>query len=308
MLRIARSTLIAATLALTAAPSLAAQASTQESAEPTELPAVEVTAQNLREVVQTFVADVSEVHERNGQIARFDTRICPGVVNLPAESAQIINDQIARAANWAGRAVGGPGCAPNVLVIFTDDSDRLANDLADAHPSAFAFYAALNQNAESALTAFRAPGQIVRTWYLARESTGIEQAFRIGRPRGTFAVRAPIGLYPNSGRLSAAHETVITRSLIIVDTRLLGPVNVQALGDYLSMISLARIDTAAPTAHLDTILNLFSEPEGVRPKGLSSWDKAYLQSLYSARPNSATTNFHVRDIADRMTRRISGAQ
>lgn len=286
---------------------LSSPATAQEGSEPTQLPPVEVTAQRLNEVVRAFVADVSEVHERGGQIARFDTRICPGVVNLPADIAQTLNDRIASAAHVAGRAVGGPGCVPNVLVIFTDDSDRLANELADAHPSAFSFYVNLNQNAESALTAFRAPGETVRVWYMARETTGIEQAFRIGRPRGTFAIRAPIGLYPNSGRLSAAHETVITRSLIIVDTSRLGPVNPHALGDYLAMISLARIDIHTSTAHLDTILNLLSDPDA-RPEGLSSWDKAYLQSLYSARANSASTGLHVREIANRMTRRVAQTQ
>lgn len=300
------SSLVAGALAMTAA--FSSPAIAQNDTEPTQLPPVEVTAQNVSEVVRAFVADVSEVHERGGQIARFDTRICPGVVNLPADISQTLNDRIASAAHIAGRAVGGPGCVPNVLVIFTDDSDRLANELADAHPSVFAFYVSLNQNAESALTAFRAPGETVRVWYMARETTGIEQAFRIGRPRGTFTVRAPIGLYPNSGRLSAAHETVITRSLIIVDTSRLGPINPQALGDYLAMMSLARIDTRASTAHLDTILNLFSDPDGARPPGLSSWDKAYLQSLYSARANSASTGLHVRDIANRMTRRVTDAQ
>ena len=299
MSKLARySSLIGGALALTAA--FSSPAIAQNDAEPTQLPPVEVTAQNIHEVVRAFVADVSEVHERGGQIARFDTRICPGVVNLPAAFAQTLNDQIARAAYGAGRAVGRPGCVPNVLVIFTDDSDRLANDLADAHPSAFAFYVAMNENAHSALAAFRAPGQTVRTWYMARKTQGIGQAFPGNAPRNS--------LYNTNSRLSSGYATVINRSIIVVDTSRLGPIKLLALGDYLAMIALARIDTTASTEHLDTILNLFSAPEDARPDSLSAWDEAYLRGVYSARPNSATTYLHVNEIASRMARRVAQTQ
>lgn len=247
-----------------------------------EIEDITVDGRRIGEVVRDFVAGVSAVHERDGQVARFDRRICPGTVNLPREAAQVINDRIARAALIAGLNVSGPGCTPNVLVIATDDSDRLAPRLMRENRRQFAYHVSFQERGPDLLAEFSRPGRIVRWWHL----TELDQ---VGHDAGS--------------RLRAAHETDIFGAIIVLDTKRTGPVTLNAVGDYLALTALARLSPDADLAGLDTVLNLFSLEPSARPPAMTAWDEAYLEALYSARGDSIVSRFQFRDIADRMLRR-----
>jgi hypothetical protein len=274
-------------LALLMAASAPAWAQTEptEGASPpiTELSPVTVEARSTEEVIQGFVANVSAVHERNGQVARFDGRICPGVVNLPESAAQVINDRIARAALIAGLSIGQPGCEPNVLVIATENSDRLAPQLMRDNRRAFAYHVSYQQRGPRLLDEFSRPGRTVRWWHMTQRDD-------FGHDAGS--------------RLRAAHETDIFAAMIVVDTSRLGPVTLNALGDYVALTALARLSPDADLQGLDTVLNLFELPPSERPAEMTAWDQAYLEALYSARGASVTSRFQFREIADRMLRRV----
>lgn len=253
----------------------------------TELDEITVDGRGIEEVVRDFVAGVSTVHERNGQVARFDGRICPGTINLPVEAAQIINDRIARAALIAGLSVAGPGCTPNVLVIATDDSDRLAPQLMQENRREFAYHVSFQERGPDLLAEFARPGRTVRWWHL----TELDQ---FGHEGGS--------------RLRAAHETDIFGAMIVLDTQRMGPVTLNALGDYVALTALARLSPDADLEGLNTVLNLFSQPPSSRPAAMTDWDEAYLQAVYSARGDAIVSRFQLRDIADRMLRRYEQNQ
>ena len=253
----------------------------------TELDAVEVQGRaNTEEVVREFVAGVSAVHERQGQVATFDGRICPGVVNLPVEAAQVIADRIARAALIANLRVGQPGCEPNILVIATQDSDRVAPRLMDDNRREFAYHVSYQDRGPDLLAEFARPGRTVRWWHL----TELDQ----------------FGRYAGS-RLRAAHETDIFASIVMVDVDRTGPVTLNALGDYIALVALARMSPDADLSGLDSVLTLFDRPADDRPAAMTAWDQAYLEAVYSARGDAIVTRFQLEDIADRMLRRYQRA-
>ena len=79
----------------------------------------------------------------------------------------------------------------------------------------------------------------------------------------------------------------------------------QALPDYLAMTALAPINPHADFSDFDSILNLFTPAPERRPAtGMTIWDQAYLQGLYSARPDAASARQHNAEIARRMADQI----
>lgn len=241
----------------------------------------------LADIVGSFVGDISAVHERNGQIARFDGRICAGVAGLPAQQAQVVNDRVARAALLVGLKVGRPGCHPNVVVVVTDDSDKLAADLVARHKLTFQYHVSYQERGSDLLAEFQRPGRAVRWWHLTERD-------EMGHDGGS--------------RLRAAYETDIFRAIILVDTRRTGPVSLNALGDYVAMTALARLSPDADLTGLDTVLSLFDTPPAERPLSMTGWDEAYLQAVYSGDSDSRSQWLQQRDIANRMLRSVRAAE
>jgi len=251
----------------------------------TVLPEVVVQRDAFRNLVRRFVGDVTTEDEPNAQVARFDERVCPGVVNIQRSAAEIINDQIARAALTAGLPVGGPGCSPNILVVFVRDSDTFAPALVAANPLVFEYHVREIQGGLDLISQFERPGRAVRWWHLtALEDVGY-----------------------GASRLRAQVETHIVYSLIIVDLDRLGSTNLGTLGDYIAMAALARLSPDARTDAVDTILNLFGQdgPNAGAPPQLTEWDAAYLQAVYSAHVNGRSRGIAEDDIAFRMRQALT---
>ena len=271
---------------------LALQASTALAQTPEELPetdlgTITVDGRSERSVIDDFVADITALHERNGQVATFDERICPAVINLPAAQAQVINDRIARAALIAGLQVGRPGCEGNVLVIFTNDSDRLVPAMMSRYGRVFRWHVSDQEQGRRLLDEFARPGRTVRWWHLTERDT-------LGHDGGS--------------RLRAAYETDIYRTILVVDIQRVGRVNLTALGDYLGMTALTRMSPDADLAGLDSVLNIFTPgqtPDGRAPASMTEWDQAYLEAVYAARGDTRSQFLAQHDIAQRMERRIN---
>ena len=90
-------------------------AATAPSEEVFNLDTVEVQGRRLKDAVSSFIGDVSANAGRNEQLARFEQRVCPGVIGLPPEHAQVINDRIAEAALRVDLSVGRPNSARSSL-------------------------------------------------------------------------------------------------------------------------------------------------------------------------------------------------
>lgn len=280
----------------------------QPAQEPTTVEGVTIEAlrerqrDRLERTIEAFIEETAVTVERNGQLGRYDRRVCPGVMNLAAEPAQIINDRIALAVQEVGLPVGRPGCEPNLLIIVTEDSDRLATEMMGRYRRVFEGHVREQERGLEFLDAFSRPGQVIRSWHMTAKDTGLP-------PLGSMAAHGfrASGGFDGGSRLRAAYETDIFRTIVVVDSERIGPVDPMALGDYLAMTSLARISHDADTRQVASILNLFDgdAPDDVRVARLSNWDVGYLQSLYTARGDVRTTRMQVNDIAYRMGRRVN---
>lgn len=80
----------------------------------TRLDDVIVNARSLSETVEAFVETVTAPVPGHGP-ARWNRRVCVGVVNFQREAAQVIADRVSDVALSVGLDPGEPGCSPTVI-------------------------------------------------------------------------------------------------------------------------------------------------------------------------------------------------
>jgi hypothetical protein len=251
---------------------------------------VEVTGRPLDSMIRSFVNEVAEPNRRRG-LARWDGAICVGVANLRAEPAQYIADRVSTIAGDLGLRPGDPGCAPNVIVIASDQPSALAEQLTRERRRAFRMGGAGMDRGGDALEAFIASQAPVRWWQLSMPVNSENGARAVRLPGecknscDTGADATPEDYAPTinvfaASRLSTQIVDQLFRTVVILDVDQVSGVSTEQLAAYVAMVTLAQIDPEADTSGYATILNLFDDP-GSTP-GLTEWDRAYLTGLYDA--------------------------
>ena len=272
---------------------------------PVDLGEVEVTGRPLDAMIRSFVDEVAAPNRRRG-IARWDDRICIGVANLRSEPAQYIVDRVSTVAEDLGVMPGEPGCAPNVIIIASDDPDGLARQLTEERRRAFRMGGSGMDRGGEALDAFVSSDAPVRWWQVsmpANSETG-ERATRIPGecrdPCQTPMDYAPVVSTFAASRLSTQIVDYIFRTVVILDIDQINGVSGQQLADYVAMVTLAQIDPEADTSRYASILNLFEAPDSA--VGLTEWDRAYLTGLYDAEQTRKNLHAGATEIADSIHR------
>lgn len=259
-----------------------------------------VTGQRAEEAIRAFVGAASAAVAGENQLARWDRRICPGVVGLQPRFAQFVIDRMAQRAVAVGLDVGEPGCRANILIAVARDPDAVAQDLFDRHRDKMGWYYERGRRTQGrdALRAFVASDAPVRWWHVSRTVT--RDSERIGdTPGGGAPVTRVTG---NPSRLKRPTRQDLGAAFVIVDARQLGKTGFEALADYLAMVSLAQIDPATETKDFPTILNMFAA-DG--PKAMTDWDVAYLQGLYAVTRDAASAARQKGEIARSMNRELA---
>jgi len=252
---------------------------------PVQLDDIEVTGRTLDSLIRSFVNEVAAPNDNRG-LARWEDRICVGVANLRLEPAQYIVDRVSTVAEDIGLQPGRPGCAPNVIIVATDDPARLAADLARDQQRALRPGGSGMDRGGAALRRFVASEEPVRWWQVSMpvDSETGERATRIpGECRnscGSALDYAPIIFVDSPSRLNTQIVDNIFRTVIILDVDQVSQISAQQLADYVAMVTLAQIDPEADTSRYASILNVFDAPDTTA--GLTDWDKAYLEGLYDA--------------------------
>lgn len=253
-----------------------------------------VTAERLHEQLRTFVGEVSQPPQREDQLARFNHRVCPGVIGLRARYAQYMVDRIGQRAIEVGLHVGAPGCRANVIVFVTPDSDQLAQELVTEFPELFGSTQAENINTpgRQALARFSSEPRPVRWWHVSNTVSREGHTLR-DIPGGRDMHDRFVGpvIYTTSagyGRLQRATRQDLDRTIIIVDATDAQGLSFDALADYIAMVGLAQLDPDSDTSQFETILNIFHRhgAAGAQTTALTQWDLAYLHGLYDAPRNA----------------------
>ena len=254
---------------------------------------VVVEGRSLRESVDRFVDDIVAPPVDRGP-ARWNRRVCVGVVNLRRDAAQALADQVSSVASRVGLEIGGPGCSPNILVIATDDGAGLAHALVSEKPLAFRPQYTGAARSSEALEFFQTTPAAVRWWHVSMP---------VVRDTGQPGVRMPGELapfVPGEGRLRSPLRNDLQRVFVILDLDDATGLTVQQLGDYVGMVALAQIDPEAETSSYDTILNLFqTTAPGLM---LTDWDVSFLTALYGSELNQRSVNFQAGEISSLMLR------
>lgn len=266
---------LAAALVLLQDPQSARPAAPASAQEPTvALDDVVVEGRRLEELTREFVDQVS-APPRNRGLARWRSGICVAVVNIRTEVAQPLADRISRVAMDYGLRPGDPGCRPNILVTFADDGAALSNAMVERRRRIFHVGVGGLDRGNVALRDFRESGRPVRWWHVSVPTNANTGEAGIRLPGGDAPEVMGEGLV-NQGRWI---RDDLNKVIIVVDISQIEGAMLPQLADYLAMVALAQVDPDGDTSRFETILNLFDDPEG--SPGLSDWDRAYLDALYS---------------------------
>lgn len=278
----------------------AGAASAQVTEEEIVVPGVQVD-----EALRSFVGQIAAAPQSEDQLGRWDRRICPSVAGIQSRYGQFIIDRMAQRAFGVDLDVGQPGCRTNVLVLVTQDSDRLARVLADEHRREMGYYGAEDAitQGRDALEAFASTPRTVRWWHVSQTVSRDGQAF------GDSAYGANVVRQPDAGRLRRATRQDFARVIIIVDASRAAGVQFDALADYVAMVALAQLDPDADTSEFPTVLNLFRDFEAGTepPAGMTDWDMAYLDGLYGATRAARNTQQQQNDIRRRMEESVTSS-
>ena len=267
----------------------------------TSLSDVVIEGRRATEVARSFIADVAAPTQNRG-LARWNTPLCVGVANLRQPTAQAIIDRISDIADSLGVRIGAPGCSPNALIIATDDGASLARALVDSRRRAFDAGSRQMTQSDRELEAFQADARPVRWWQISTP-TNSETGERAIRLAGDVdASGNPVAPQVNSfaSRLSTSIRDDMTRVIIIADIDDIAGLSIQQLSDYFAMLTLVQIAADADTSDYDTVLNLFTDRDAV--DGLTAWDMAYMQGLYSSSQRRLNPNQQVGTVAAAIAR------
>lgn len=276
--------------------------------DPVSLEDITVTGRPLDQIISDFVSDVAEPNRGRG-LARWEDGVCVGVAHLRPATAQYLVDRISTVAEDLGLRPGAPGCAPNILVVATDDGAALARSLVERRRRAFRMGGAGMDRGGNALQDFVETDRPVRWWQMALpvDSETGQRAVRFPgdcegtgclggeRLRGALAFAPKTNVFAAS-RLRTQVVDSLTRAVVIVDVDDVSDLSLVQLADYVAMVSLAQINPDADTRAYASILNVFADPQSA--PGLTDWDQAYLNGLYDAQRNSRSRRANRQEIID----------
>jgi len=230
-----------------------------------------------RDVQRQARAITDSTQLRDIPLARFEDRICIGVMGMREEFAGLLIDRIRENAAALDIRVQGDGCDPNFIVAFVADSQAALSQLVESSPHLFQTISLADQRE------MLAPAP-VHVWL------HVDLRTRDGMP---VAVERVNGQPPVSSQ-AMAHSLIytstrrdITNAMVFFDFDQLEGLSVRQLADYASMRGLVQTRPGEGLA-LTSILGLF-EPDGPQAAGLTDFDLAYLNAVYSGIPNLPAT-------------------
>ncbi len=235
---------------------------------------VVVLGNRLDKAVAAFVEDVSAPVVGRG-LARWNGRVCVGAVNLRGEPAQYLVDKVSDVILELGLEPGAPGCKPSILIIGASDGAAMADAIVKSRPSIFRPGGSGMSQSRRALREFRTSTAAVRWW-----AVSVPTDSQTGMPAVRIPGRGPAVISVDSvSRMRGRIRDDLRRVFVIVDVDQATDRTFDQLGAYVAMVTLAQVDPAADTADYPTILNLFDQ--AMPPPGLTDWDRAYLQAIYT---------------------------
>jgi hypothetical protein len=241
-----------------------------------ELPTRDEVTRQAREVTQSSGL-------RNAPLPRFEgDRLCPGVIGLKADFAGLMVDRLRANAErfglWMTKDDGT--CQANFIVAFVDDGQDVLQHINDRW---YWLFSDMPRHERIELLAEEGPAHV---WITTRARTAG------GMPLGTDLYGRQLRATSSGGvaRHSIPVRDDIVGVLVLFDRDDVRDMTLVQLADYATMRGLARtrpIDDDGQA--MSTILALF-DPDATPPVELTTFDTAYLASLYAGQANTLGIN------------------
>lgn len=226
-------------------------------------------------------------------MARYQSPLCPAVIGMGEAMGGKVVQRIRSNALDAGMEVDEDGCTANALMIVTDDTEKLIEQMRKNHPRLFntrilrEIKAARNRN----------DGAIVWSTYILQGPQGR------GKASGTVVSNSLEGSFANAGgaaqelrltfpsRSHIPYSTDKTSTILVFDVDRLDRMHLDQLADFATMRILGspqpRIEFEEDDAM--SILTLFDGELEQAPMAMTALDRAYLRGLYAMEPNDPST-------------------
>lgn len=209
-------------------------------------------------------------------LAQFQTPVCPGIIGLPVETANLLVDRIRDNAERIGIDTAPEGkCEPNLIVIVVGNGQAQIKALKAKRGYLFRLItlAELNELAAD-------PGPVhawANTMVLSRQGDILQ-----GDPGQGDVPR--LNVAQSQSHIFLAHRLDIISSVVMLDAQAINGLSVVQIADYATMRGFARTRPVSGDGALDTILSLF-DADGARPGEMTPFDLAYLRAIYGDIPN-----------------------
>jgi len=263
---------------------------------------------SAEEAIKNFVGEIAATTSRSeNQMARWSQAICPSIVGMRADYAQLVLDRIGRRALEIGLGVGEPGCRPGILIIVSKQPDTVAKGLFDNYKRRLGYYYGAKTLGRDALGEFVKSTAPVRWWHVNYTVSADGQQALGGGQSAVAVGQMPSMANRHPSRILRSTRQDVGMAFVIVDARRLDGLDLMAFADYLAMASLAQLDPDADTSTYSTILNLFgqSHEDVSQPKSLTEWDMAYLKGVYDMTRESGSAARQQAEIAKSMNKDLS---
>ena len=241
----------------------------------------------LEHEVDHFVNSVTG-HPWGESAPRWNEKICPLVAGLPQTEGEFVLARLSQIAQQVHAPLAGEQCEVNFYVVLTHEPHVLLKKWYARDKRMFA-----TRNGRGAINSFLDSPRPVRVWYnsdlLAEggilDSPNASTAGFIGT--GIDKAHVPTNTVHSTSRLRFGAVLSLSSVIVVVDANRLEGLNFGQLADYVAMIGLAQVRLDADLGATPTILSLFRSPQN-RPAALSTWDEAFLTSLYRTEQSNVT--------------------
>ena len=228
-----------------------------------------------REVSRQARAVTRPQNMYDGPLARFEDRLCPGIMGLQEEHAGLMIDRIRYNAEALDMWMASEeGCTPNFIVAFVRNGQEEIAALERRHGYLFA---SLPVDERKELLAETGP---VRVWTTTamRSRDGMEMS------EGQGLTDPPtVTMWSAHSKIYLPVREDITQVVVVFDLEQVRGKTLLQLADYATMRGLARTRPVEDDPSMDTILTLFHSD--APPTGMTRFDRAYLAALYDSIPN-----------------------
>lgn len=243
-------------------------------------------------------------------LARFEDRICPGVVGLGSADAnkllQLIRDNVVS----LGGRIAKPGCTANATVIFTPEPAGFVKKLAEKEPGYFAF-------SPAGIDQFTAKPRPVLSWHVNevrdRDGNELGNSRELGMAKQKILNQPAAAGAPMNARVlrnvGATHLYTSSREdmlfgFAVIDAAKIQGKTLEQLAAVATLHLLLDIKQDGGTANPASILSLFDERanSAALPQGLSRFDQAMVQGLYEPKENNRSAAQQFSQIATAIRR------